>query len=229
MEDIKYCNTHTKMIEKIDLLNKAALEDNTLILEGTITQGYGSEILTLLKMIEEKYSKKKDKTKKVNVFIDSSGGDIPTGVRIYDALSNSKLEVCTLIGERAHGIAGIIFLAGKERLMMHYSEWSFKDTIANAIIENKTENKKVSEYIIDKSALNNRIKEIIDSHFSATDIFLSNMANKPIDFFEYKNALDYNIATGKMDKIWDPVIRYNSEIDVKELRMENFLNKSIKR
>lgn len=225
MEETKDCNAHTRMVEKIELLNKAALEDDTLILEGTITQGYGSVILTLLKMIEEKYSKKKDKTKKVNVFIDSSGGDIPTGVRIYDALSNSKLEVCTLIGERAHGIAGIIFLAGKERLMMHYSEWSFKDTIANAIIENKT----VSEYIIDKSALNNRIKEIIDSHFSATDIFLSNMANKPIDFFEYKNALDYNIATGKMDKIWDPVLRYNSGIDVKELKMEDFLNKTIKK
>lgn len=69
-------------------------------------------------------------TDKVNVHINSYGGDVSEGLAIYNVLKNSKAKVTTYCDGFACSAASVIFMAGEERIMnsasllMIHNAWS---------------------------------------------------------------------------------------------------------
>ena len=56
-------------------------------------------------------------TDKVNVHINSYGGDVSEGLAIYNVLKNSKAKVTTYCDGFACSAASVIFMAGEDRVM----------------------------------------------------------------------------------------------------------------
>ena len=57
----------------------------------------------------------------IYVFINSAGGELYTGLAIYDMLKKSKAPVITVCLGKAMSIASLIFLAGDQRLISEHS------------------------------------------------------------------------------------------------------------
>ena len=113
------CEQCFKEFKKKELL----LKYGEIRIEGEITIEKGDEILDSIRYLEKIY-KKNRKRNIINVGINSNGGDILTGLNIYEELSMAGryMYISTRNYGHAGGIAGIIFLAGKERLMMEYDD-----------------------------------------------------------------------------------------------------------
>jgi len=77
--------------------------------------------------------------KKINVHINSYGGEVAEGLAIYNALKNHKAKVKTYCDGFACSIASVIFMAGDERIMskssllMIHNAWSFVEGNANEL------------------------------------------------------------------------------------------------
>ena len=68
---------------------------------------------------------------KINVYINSYGGEVAEGLAIYNALKRHKAKVVTYCDGFAASIASVIFMAGDERIMndssllMIHNAWSY--------------------------------------------------------------------------------------------------------
>ena len=76
-------------------------------------------------------------TDKINVHINSYGGDVSEGLAIYNVLKNSRAKVTTYCDGFACSAASVIFMAGEERIMnsasllMIHNAWSRASGDAN--------------------------------------------------------------------------------------------------
>lgn len=72
-----------------------------------------------------------DDISKINVYINSYGGEVAEGLAIYNALKRHKAKVVTYCDGFAASIASVIFMAGDERIMndssllMIHNAWSY--------------------------------------------------------------------------------------------------------
>ena len=72
-----------------------------------------------------------DDVSKINVYINSYGGEVAEGLAIYNALKRHKAKVVTYCDGFAASIASVIFMAGDERIMndssllMIHNAWSW--------------------------------------------------------------------------------------------------------
>ncbi len=70
---------------------------------------------------------------KINVYINSYGGEVAEGLAIYNALRRHKAKVATYVSGFACSIASVIFMAGDERIMsdssllMIHNAWTIAD------------------------------------------------------------------------------------------------------
>lgn len=76
---------------------------------------------------------------KINVRINSIGGEVGEGLAIYNALKSNKAKVKTFCDGFACSIASVIFMAGDERaiskssLLMIHNAWTFASGNSNAL------------------------------------------------------------------------------------------------
>ena len=89
-----------------------------LLLYGDIGDGYKVEsgrIVSELLALQAQY-------KKIDVRINSRGGDVVSGMAIYNALRQSKSDITIYIDGVAASIAAIIALCGKPLYMSPYAK-----------------------------------------------------------------------------------------------------------
>jgi ATP-dependent Clp endopeptidase proteolytic subunit ClpP len=60
--------------------------------------------------------------KRICIYINSGGGEVETGMSIYDAILNVTIPVDTYVTGRAASMAGVIFQAGRKRFMAEYAQ-----------------------------------------------------------------------------------------------------------
>lgn len=132
--------------------------------------------------------------KRIKVYINSVGGSVLDGMSIFDAIIQSKASVDTYCVGVACSIAGVIFLAGKNRyiadygLLMTHNPWMegvdtyneyldrTRDSLITMISGRTGIDSKEIENIMDKETWMNA-DEAIESGF-ATDIIKSSDNNK---------------------------------------------------
>ncbi len=89
------------------------------------SDGENANIRSLAKVLEEMTD-----VKRLNVYINSYGGEVAEGLAIYNALKRHKAKVRTICDGFACSIASVIFMAGDERIMndssllMIHNAWS---------------------------------------------------------------------------------------------------------
>lgn len=76
---------------------------------------------------------------RINVYINSYGGEVAEGLAIYNALKRHKARVVTVCDGFACSIASVIFMAGDERIMnessllLIHNAWSYASGDANQL------------------------------------------------------------------------------------------------
>lgn len=91
---------------------------------------------------------------RINVFINSYGGEVAEGVAIYNALKRHKAKVVTYCDGFAASIASVIFMAGDERVMneasalMVHNAWTWVEGNADQLRKQADDLDKITQLSI---------------------------------------------------------------------------------
>jgi len=166
--------------------------NRSIFLEGEINNDSALEFVKQLMILV-----KEDATKPINVLINSPGGEINSGMLIYDAIHSSIAPVKLFCLGRAYSMAALIFLSGKDgRYMLKNSELMLHEPLlAGRIGGNTTSIKEISDSLI---KTRNKLNKIISTH-SGKNL---KEVEKATDHDHFYTA-EESIAFGLCDEIVD--------------------------
>ncbi|MBR5879013.1 MAG: Clp protease ClpP [Akkermansia sp.] len=110
----------------------------------------------------------------IDVRINSYGGEVATGLAIYNALKNHKAKVRTICDGFACSIASVIFMAGEERVMneasllMIHNAWSWAMGNANELRKQADDLEKITQasvnaYMAHSTLSEDEVKALLDA------------------------------------------------------------------
>lgn len=111
---------------------------------------------------------------KINVFINSYGGEVAEGLAIYNALKRHKAKIVTYCDGFACSIASVIFMAGDERIMsnasllMIHNAWTYAQGNANDLRKQAEDldtitQASINAYMNKVNITEEELKELLDS------------------------------------------------------------------
>ena len=155
---------------------------------------------------------------KINVFINSYGGEVAEGLAIYNALKRHEAKVVTYCDGFAASIASVIFMAGDERVMneasllMIHNAWTYAEGNAEELRKQADDLEKITQASIEvykaHSLLSeDEIKELMDkeSWISPAEAIEYGFATA-IEKSENKNA-----SQNAFKKLFDVIMAYQAE------------------
>lgn len=101
----------------------------------------------------------------INVYISSYGGDVGSGLAIYNALKRHKAKVKTYCDGMACSIASVIFLAGDERIMneasllMVHNAWVYAEGNAEQLRKQADDLEKVTQASVEAYKAHSSLSE----------------------------------------------------------------------
>jgi ATP-dependent Clp protease protease subunit len=128
---------------------------------------------------------------KINVFINSYGGEVAEGLAIYNALKRHKAKVVTYCDGFAASIASVIFMAGDERIMndssllMIHNAWTIADGNAEQLRKQADDLDKITKASVIAYA----------AHSTLSEEEIQNLMDKETWILP-EEALEYGFATG---------------------------------
>lgn len=110
---------------------------------------------------------------RINVYINSYGGEVAEGLAIYNALKRHKAKVVTYCDGFAASIASVIFMAGDERIMsdssllMIHNAWSWGEGNAEQLRKQADDLEKITQasvvaYMAHSTLSEEEIKALMD-------------------------------------------------------------------
>lgn len=111
---------------------------------------------------------------RINVYINSYGGEVAEGLAIYNALKRHKAKVVTYCDGFACSIASVIFMAGDERIMydssllMIHNAWSWGEGNAEQLRKQADDLEKITQasvaaYAAHSTLNEDEIKKLMDA------------------------------------------------------------------
>lgn len=149
----------------------------TIFLYGNVGEGCAVDSA----MVATKLAELEKTSKKINVFINSKGGEVFSGMAIYNALRYSKADITIYVTGLAASIAGVIALCGRPLYMSPYSRLMLHQVSGGAFggVKALKETAEVMESIQNSVAgmIAQRCKmtekEVADKYFDGTDHWLT--------------------------------------------------------
>lgn len=141
----------------------------------------------------------------ITVQINSPGGEINSGLLMYDAIVGSKAPVRTICRGRAYSMAALLFACGDERLMLPNSELMLHQPLLGGRVSgNASSIRSISDSLLEtKKKINNLIavhtgktlKEIdeataFDHYFSPEEAVEFQLADRIISFSDLIDFAD---------------------------------------
>jgi len=144
------------------------------------------------------YLERQDSDREITIYINSSGGEVISGLAVYDYISMMKAPVRTVCIGTAASMGAILFLAGGKRqmlphtrLMIHDPSYSHNDIGGRKPHEIQHELDKLNET---REAL---AKIIADKTGKTLDEIYEVTANDT--YYSAKEAIDFGLATEILD------------------------------
>lgn len=98
------------------------LSNREIFLTEEVDAATSNELLKQLMFLERQDSKKE-----ITLYINSLGGEVISGLAVYDYIEMMKAPVRTVCMGTAASMGAILFLAGKERLMLPHTRLMIHD------------------------------------------------------------------------------------------------------
>ena len=186
--------------ETVNGLRAVAIEDELLMKrEIFLTTEVNSASMNRL-MLQIMFLEREDSKKEIKLYINSPGGEVISGLAMYDCLSMIKAPLTTICIGTASSMGAILFLAGKKRLMLPHSWLMIHDPSYGT---NDIGGKKPHE-----------IQQELDQLNETKDILAGIIADKigksmeevcavteKDSFFSAEQAIDFGLATGMLMKL----------------------------
>ncbi|MBQ8995856.1 MAG: ATP-dependent Clp protease proteolytic subunit [Oscillospiraceae bacterium] len=152
---------------------------------------------SLLKQIM--YLSRKAPEEEITIYINSPGGDVPSGLAIYDLLHMTKTPIRTVCVGKAASMAAILFLAGDKREMLPHSQIMIHDPSLNASLQGM----KPAEMSRELSSLKKVQKILCEAICEATGKSMQSVRSKTKkdSFFDADEAIAYGLATAIIEEV----------------------------
>ena len=176
------------------------------------TDWFGEEIDGVsVKMLSEQLGELGDDVSKINVYINSYGGEVAEGLAIYNALKRHKAKVVTYCDGFACSIASVIFMAGDERIMndssllMIHNAWSWGQGNADQLRKQAEDLDKITQasviaYAAHSTLSEEEIKDLMDKE----------------TWILPDEALEYGFATG-IEKTENKAANQNAKMQLLDI------------
>ncbi len=167
------------------------MADRKIFIEGEIDAAAACEFVKKVM-----YLNKEDTEKPISVFINSPGGEINSGMLIYDVIQSSKAPIKTFCAGRAYSMAAILFASGKQRYMLTSSELMLHEPLlGNRVSGNSSSIKSISDSLLETKQKLNRI---LAKHTGKAEAEVEEATS-----FDHYFSPEESLAFGLCDKIID--------------------------
>lgn len=176
-------------IEKINTLSELYTSDRMLFLNGSIGSEECAGIITSLLYLE-----KSDPDSPVTLIINSPGGEVRSGLAVYDVLSLMKSPVITVCMGQAASMGSIIFLAGDKRIMLPHSELMIHDPSYGSFNADHMKPHEIQERVDSLRKTGDELVRIVVNR-TGNDEKTIRQKMKEDSFFNADEALAFGLAT----------------------------------
>lgn len=146
---VKSSNGITRVQADSSLLSK-----RKVFIEGEITPESACEFIKKIMVLNEENSEKP-----IDVLINSPGGEINSGMLIYDVLQSSKSPIRMFCIGRAYSMGAVLFASGNHgRYMLPHSELMLHEPLlGNRVAGNSSSIKSISDSLLETKKKMNQI------------------------------------------------------------------------
>ena len=176
-------------IEKINTVSELYTSGRMLFLNGSIGSEECAGIITSLFYLE-----KTDPDSPVTLIINSPGGEVRSGLAVYDVLSLMKSPVITVCMGQAASMGSIIFLAGDKRIMLPHSELMIHDPSYGSFNADHMKPHEIQERVDSLRKTGDELVRIVVNR-TGNDEETIRQKMKEDSFFNADEALAFGLAT----------------------------------
>ena len=176
-------------IEKINTVSELYTSGRMLFLNGSIGSEECAGIITSLLYLE-----KSDPDSPVTLIINSPGGEVRSGLAVYDVLSLMKSPVITVCMGQAASMGSIIFLAGDKRIMLPHSELMIHDPSYGSFNADHMKPHEIQERVDSLRKTGDELVRIVVNR-TGNDEETIRQKMKEDSFFNADEALAFGLAT----------------------------------
>ena len=160
-----------------------------IFIEGEITPELACEFIKKVMLLNSE-----DRQSPIDVLINSPGGEINSGMLMYDVIQSSHAPIRMICIGRAYSMAGILFAGGIHgRFMLPHSELMLHEPlISNRLGGNSSSIKSISDSLLETK---NQLNEILSKHTGRT-IKEIEEATGFDHFFSPEESIEFGLCDG---------------------------------
>lgn len=160
-----------------------------IFIEGEITPESACEFIKKVMLLN-----REDSQSPIDVLINSPGGEINSGMLMYDVIQSSQAPIRMICIGRAYSMAGILFAGGIHgRFMLPHSELMLHEPlISNRLGGNSSSIKSISDSLLETK---NQLNEILSKHTGRT-IKEIEEATGFDHFFSPEESIEFGLCDG---------------------------------
>ena len=170
-------------------LNEHFFAERKIFLLGDVTPEAASGLIK-----QVMYLQSLDRTGEITLYISSNGGNVISGLSLYDVLKSLSVPLKTVCIGNAASMAGILFLAGDKRVMLPHSRLMLHDPSYSHSNIDGLKAHEIKEMVTDLDKVGEELVKII-SDVTGHSIEEIREVTRKDSFYSAEEALSFNLAT----------------------------------
>ena len=169
------------------------LDNRKVFLEGDIDSEKACEFIKKIMLLIYE-----DAELAIDVYINTCGGDINSGLLIYDAIQGSPAPIRTICMGKAYSMGAILLASGRERWTLPHGKIMIHEPLVGGVEGSSSSIKSISESLLNTTHIvndilsrhtNRSVEEITkateyDHYFNAEEAVSFGLCDRIIDFSE---------------------------------------------
>ena len=193
---VRYAKETAKGIEVLSL-EDVLYSSREIFLTGEVSPETSVELMKELMVLE-----KLDSTKEVTLYINSPGGDVISGMAVYDYIQMMKAPVKTVCIGTAASMGAMLFLAGDKREMLSHTRLMIHDPAYGGGNMAGKKPHELQQYVEKLKQTQDIIVDIIAKKTGRTRDEIRDKT-KDDSYFNAEEAIEYGLATGIVGELND--------------------------
>ena len=185
---INYVKETVKGMERISI-DEILFSSREMFLTEPINSQTSNDLIKQLMVLE-----KLDSTKEITLYINSPGGDVISGMAVYDYLRMMDSPIRTVCTGTAASMGAILFLAGDKREMLPHTKVMIHDPAYGGGDMSGKKPHELQQYVDSLKETQDILVDVI-SERTGKDKKLVRKTTKFDSYFNATEAIEYGLAT----------------------------------
>lgn len=170
-------------------LNSRLMNDRKIFIEGEIGYEMACSFVKKIMLLTQD-----DSSKPIDVFINSPGGEINSGMLIYDIIQSSKTPIRMFCIGRAYSMGALLFACGNHgRYMLPNGELMIHEPLlGNRVGGNSSSIKSISESLLETK---NKMNQLLARHTGKTEEDIEK-ATSYDHYFNSDESVEFGLCDG---------------------------------